>query len=121
LFQPQPFAAASCSAYFVTAKDPPTDPVERLGQGLGMFMAALMLAAFIGVPGGLIIRSYRGWIFVLAIALGAPLAFVVIGSLIGKPMPWKLDSFLVMIGIFTFFAYFLAVPIKFVLWIARRL
>jgi serine/threonine protein kinase len=103
------------------AAEASSELATKLGHGIGMMLGGLCFGFFVGAPCGFIIRSRRGWLFVLVVSLGLGLFMAAYGQGTNKPMTkgGVHVDFLAGTGVGALAAWFIAVPIKFFLWLAR--
>jgi hypothetical protein len=96
-------------------------PGEKVGEGIGMVLGMFCFGALVGAPFGLIIRSLRGWLFVLTLSIGLGLFVMIVGALTTKPMTTggPVGDFCAGAAIGALGAWLLALPIKGVLWIIQ--
>ncbi len=96
-------------------------PVDKATTAIGLVIAALCVSVCVGVPGGLLIRSYRSWLVLLAFSLGVPVGLEILRELVGvTDIGDRTSNFLALVGVMIIVFYAVALPLKLLVWLVRR-
>lgn len=93
----------------------------QVGDAIGTTVVLVLCAAVFGAPCGLIIRSVRGWLFVLAVSLVmATLMALFPTSTKQGVRASPVGDFFAMAAVWAFVAWVIALPIKLVFFLVKR-